>query len=81
MPGMIDRTKRMARRCELGPTEIARRADVPLDWFKKFMRGRYKDPGVTRLEKVHDFLQLWHQAHQNQQTMAADGHESGARPD
>jgi hypothetical protein len=43
---------------EIGLTlrEIAAGADVDFEWLSKFSRGVITDPGVTKVQKVHDFL-------------------------
>ena len=36
--------------------QIAAGSDVTLTWLQKFVRGAIPDPGVERVQRVHDFL-------------------------
>lgn len=55
---LLSRTKKLlAQRGELTLREIAEGAGVGHEWLRSFAYGeRIKDPGVTRLEKLHNFL-------------------------
>lgn len=55
---LLSRTKKLlAQRGELSLREIAEGAGVGHEWLRSLVYGeRIKDPGVTRLEKLHNFL-------------------------
>lgn len=55
---LLSRTKKLlAQRGELTLREIAEGAGVGHEWLRSFLYGgRIKDPGVTRLEKLHNYL-------------------------
>jgi transcriptional regulator with XRE-family HTH domain len=62
---LLDRTLYMLKRCDLSQPEIAKRAGVGLEWLKKLSQGRFNDPGVKLIQKLHDFLELYSQAKKN----------------
>ena len=66
---LLTRTKRLlADRGELSLREIAEGAGVGHEWLRSFAYGdRIKDPGVTRLEKLHNFLTEYQAAKRFQQ--------------
>jgi len=35
---------------------ISSRTGINLHWLRKFHLGAFKDPGVNRVEQLHDFL-------------------------
>lgn len=55
---LLDRTKKLLdQRGELTLRQIAEGAGVGHEWLRSFLYGnRIKDPGVSRLEKLHNFL-------------------------
>ena len=54
---LLNRTKKLLEeRGELSLREIAKGAGVGHQWVRSLVYGRIRDPGVTRLEKLHDFL-------------------------
>lgn len=61
---LLDRTKKLlADRGELSLRQIADGAGVGHEWLRSFAYGdRIKDPGVTRLEKLHNYLAEYHAA-------------------
>lgn len=61
---LLSRTKKLlAQRGALTLREIAEGAGVGHEWLRSFVYGdRIKDPGVTRLEKLHNFLTDYHTA-------------------
>ena len=36
--------------------EIAAGADVDREWLAKFIRGEIPEPGVNKVQRVHDFF-------------------------
>lgn len=36
--------------------EIAQNAGVKFDWLTKFCHGKIGDPGVKKIQKLHDYL-------------------------
>jgi hypothetical protein len=36
--------------------ELAEGAGVDFEWLSKFSRGEITDPGVSKVQRVHDFL-------------------------
>jgi len=54
--GLLDRTKTLLRECELSLPEIATRSKLGYEWLKKFAADDIPDPGVKRIQQLHDFL-------------------------
>lgn len=61
---LVTRTKKLLReRGEVSLREVADGAGVGHEWLRSFFyRGRIQDPGVTRLEKLHNYLAEYHAA-------------------
>lgn len=61
---LLSRTKKLlAQRGALTLREIAEGAGVGHEWLRSFAYGdRIKDPGITRLEKLHNYLTEYHAA-------------------
>ena len=53
---LLDRTKKLLGGCELPLPKIAARAGVGYEWLKKFAADEIPDPGVRRIQTLHDFL-------------------------
>lgn len=54
---LLDRTKKLLdQRGDATLREIAEGAGVGHEWLRGFVYGAIKDPGVSRLEKLHNFL-------------------------
>jgi len=53
---LLQRTYDLMEASKLRQREIAAGAGVKLDWFRKFMQRRIPEPGVTKVQAVHDFL-------------------------
>lgn len=54
---LFQRTKRLLReRGELSLREIAAGAGVGHQWLRSVVYDAIEEPGVTKLEKVHDYL-------------------------
>lgn len=55
---LLDRTMVLLKECPLPLPEIARGADVGFEWLKKLKAGEIPEPGVNRIQRLHDFLVL-----------------------
>lgn len=53
---LLDQTLVLLRQSELPREEIARGANVGLDWLKKLLGGHIDDPSVRRIQRLYDFL-------------------------
>lgn len=55
---LLDRTKKLlTQRGDLTLREIADGAGVGHEWLRSFMYGdRIREPGVLKIQKIHDFL-------------------------
>ncbi len=61
MSDLLSTTRRLLKHCrdDLSLREIAEGAGPPvsLEWLKKFAGDYQCDPTVTRVQRLHDFLQ------------------------
>jgi hypothetical protein len=66
---LLVRTKKLLnQRGDLTLREIATGAGVGHEWLRSFAYGnRIKDPGISRLEKLYNFLTEYHAAKRFQQ--------------
>jgi len=65
---LLSRTKKLLDdRGEISLREIAEGAGVGHEWVRGLAYGAIKDPGVSRLEKLHNFLTEYHAAQRFQQ--------------
>ena len=61
-PSLLSQTREMLRQVYgrgsngLTAKEIAAGAGVGVKWLEGFVQERTKDPGVTRVQRLHDFL-------------------------
>lgn len=53
---LLQRTYELLERSDLTREEIAKGAGVGIDWLKKFAGQRIPEPGVKKVQAVHDFL-------------------------
>ena len=53
---LLDATYRLVESSDLSYPEIAAGASVKTDWFASFMQRRIREPGVNKVQRVHDFL-------------------------
>jgi transcriptional regulator with XRE-family HTH domain len=68
---LLSRTKKLLdQRGELSLREIAEGAGVGHEWVRGLTYGAIKDPGISRLEKLHNFLTDYHAAQRFQQRSA-----------
>ena len=56
---LLDKTKFMLPlvRARQSAREVADGAGVGFEWFKKFEGGHIKEPSVTRIQSLHDYLE------------------------
>jgi len=60
---LLSRTKKLLdQRGELTLRQVAEGAGVGLEWVRGLTYGAIKDPGISRLEKLHGFLVEYHAA-------------------
>lgn len=66
---LLDRTKKLLDgRGELTLREIAEGAEVGHEWLRSFLYGdRIREPGVLKIERVHNFLVEYQAARRFQQ--------------
>jgi len=53
---LLQRTVELIQASKLTYREIAAGSGVDIQWFAKFKQGRIGDPGVSKVQAVHDFL-------------------------
>ena len=53
---LLDRTYRLLSRSDLTYHEIAAGAQVDINWLAKFKQQAIEEPGVKKVQRVHDFL-------------------------
>lgn len=53
---LLQRTYRLLDASDLTIREIADGAGINFHWLGKFKQKAFKDPGVTRVERLHQFL-------------------------
>lgn len=53
---LLDRTYQLLDACGLTYREIAAGADVDINWVAKLKQRNIAEPGVIKVQAVHDFL-------------------------
>jgi len=53
---LLSRTLRLLRATKLTYRQVADGASVDTEWLAKFKQGHIKEPGVNKVQRVHDFL-------------------------
>lgn len=53
---LLERTYELLESSKLTYRQIAEGAGVDIQWFAKFKQRRIPEPGVTKVQKIHDFL-------------------------
>jgi hypothetical protein len=53
---LLDRTYKLLEATKLTYEEIATGANVKFDWLAKFKQRHIGEPGVSKVQAVHDFL-------------------------
>lgn len=59
---LLDQTRKLLSESSQTQKQIAEGAEVNYWWFIKFAQGAIPDPGVTAVQKVHDYLMRQKQA-------------------
>jgi hypothetical protein len=52
----LSTTTDMLRSTSIPLAEVATSAKVELRWLYKFKDGSFRDPGVTKVQRIYDFL-------------------------
>ena len=52
----LSTTTDMLRSTSIPLAEVATSAKVELRWLYKFKEGSFRDPGVTKVQRIYDFL-------------------------
>lgn len=55
---LLARTYRLLDSLNVSYREIAEGAQVDKNWVAKFVQRAIEEPGVTKVQKVHDFLAI-----------------------
>jgi transcriptional regulator with XRE-family HTH domain len=53
---LLNRTKALLTCTKYTYEQIASGAGVKTDWLAKFAQGHIVEPGVSKVQRVHDFL-------------------------
>jgi hypothetical protein len=53
---MLEKTVGLLKSCGLPLNEVANTTGLGYEWLKKLKQGDIQDPGVNRIEKLHNFL-------------------------
>lgn len=56
MRDLLAETLRLAKETELSVEEICRAARVGRRWYYRLLAGDFDDPGVRRVQRVHNAL-------------------------
>lgn len=53
---LLDRTIDLIHESDFNVSRMCADLDISTRWYYRFMRGDFDDPGVKRIEKIHDYL-------------------------
>jgi hypothetical protein len=53
---LYDKTLMLSRAFDGNVSELCRRLDLTPRWFFKFKNEEFKDVGVKRIQRLHDYL-------------------------
>lgn len=56
MKTLYDDTIALLKSTRLSRREIAAGAGLGFDWLNKLAQGHIEDPGIKRIQRLHDFL-------------------------
>jgi transcriptional regulator with XRE-family HTH domain len=56
MESILERTYRLLEKTDLSYLEIAEKTGLTKSWVAKFAQGAIDDPGVNKVELVHNLL-------------------------
>jgi hypothetical protein len=53
---LLEKTVELLLNCDMPLVEIATKSNLGYEWLKKLKAGAIPDPGVNRIQALHDFL-------------------------
>jgi len=53
---LLQKTQALIASTSVPAVEICRTVGVSTRWFSRFKRGDFHDPGVRKIQAIHDFL-------------------------
>lgn len=53
---LLESTKQLLSETDQSISYVAKQSSVGSRWLQFFVAGRFKDPGVTRVQRVYDYL-------------------------
>jgi predicted transcriptional regulator len=59
---LFETTMKQIRESGLSASQIARGANVGKRWMHDLVAGRFTDPGVKKIQKIHNYLSSLKQA-------------------
>lgn len=57
MSKLLKKTIRLTKQTKVPTLKIVEGTGLTEAWVRKFQRGGFDDPGVSKVEVLHDFLQ------------------------
>jgi len=54
---LLERTYQLLDACDLTYAEVSEGAGVDVNWLAKFKQRAIGEPGVSKVQSVHDFLE------------------------
>jgi hypothetical protein len=58
MSTLLEKTLELARSSKVPVTQTCRAAKLTTRWYYKLLSGEIPDPGVRRIQRLHDYLAL-----------------------
>ena len=53
---LFEKTLDLLRKCDMPLPELAQKSNLGYEWLKKLRNDEIPDPGVNRIQRLHDFL-------------------------
>lgn len=53
---LLEKTMALLRKCDMPLSELAQKSNLGYEWLKKLKADAIPDPGVNRIQQLHDFL-------------------------
>lgn len=53
---MLEKTKQLARELDIPQSVICQETGLKPRWLAYLLEGRYEDPGVNKIERLHAYL-------------------------
>ena len=53
---LLNAALKLARETDLAKTRICRATGLKRSWYNRFISGEIDDPGVKKVQRVHDYL-------------------------